>query len=127
MEVVSVMQLVIRELLEMEKGGWEPVVVGLPKRFEEAVAPILIVHSGDDFVCDPSGMHELYERAGSQDKTLRVYPGLLNVLAGKSEEKVGMVFGDILKWLQERAATTLDDGAAITVAPLCANELKGLN
>ncbi|KAF9595685.1 hypothetical protein IFM89_002589 [Coptis chinensis] len=100
---------------------------GLPKRFEEVVAPILIVHGGDDSVCDPSGVQELYERAGSKDKTLRVYPGLLHVLAGESEEKVEMVFGDIMKWLQERAATTLDDGAAVTVAPLCASELKGLN
>ncbi|KAF5178918.1 Caffeoylshikimate esterase [Thalictrum thalictroides] len=75
----------------------------LQKRFEEVVAPILIVHGGADSVCDANGVKELYKRAGSKDKTIHVYDDMLHMLVGESDENVEMVFGEIVKWLQERS------------------------
>ncbi|KAL5715948.1 acylglycerol lipase [Ranunculus cassubicifolius] len=73
------------------------------KRFEEVVAPILIVHGGADAICDPRGSKELYEQSTSKDKTLRVYEGMWHLMAGESNEDVAMVFGEIVRWFLDRA------------------------
>lgn len=72
-------------------------------RFEEVEVPLLIVHGGDDVVCDPEGVEELYRRAASKDKTLKVYPGMWHQLIGEPDENVELVFGDIVEWLRDRA------------------------
>ncbi|KAJ6690440.1 hypothetical protein OIU85_006681 [Salix viminalis] len=54
------------------QGGVEAEVgVGL-RRW---AVPLLVVHGGDDAVCDPASAKELYERAASADKTLKIYSG----------------------------------------------------
>ncbi|KAF9594856.1 hypothetical protein IFM89_034839 [Coptis chinensis] len=73
-------------------------------RFEEVDVPMLIVHGKDDVVCDPALVEELHKRAGSKDKTIRLYPGLWHQMVGESDADVEMVFGGILEWLRERAA-----------------------
>ncbi|EEC70515.1 hypothetical protein OsI_01618 [Oryza sativa Indica Group] len=66
--------------------------------------PLLVVHGGEDTVCDPGCAEELHRRAGSKDKTLRVYPGMWHQLVGEPEENVDKVFGDVLDWLKSHAA-----------------------
>ncbi|KAL2934546.1 Caffeoylshikimate esterase [Bienertia sinuspersici] len=75
----------------------------LQERFEEIEVPLLIVHGGDDVVCDPACVEELYQRASSKDKTLKIYPGMWHQLVGEPEENVELVFGDVLEWLKTRA------------------------
>jgi alpha-beta hydrolase superfamily lysophospholipase len=62
--------------------------------------PVLIVHGTEDKATKPSGSQEFYDKAGSTDKTLKLYDGhfhdLLNDV-GKEE-----VFGDIRSWLEAR-------------------------
>ncbi|CAL4949943.1 unnamed protein product [Urochloa decumbens] len=58
----------------------------LQGRFEEVELPLLAVHGGDDTVCDPACVEELFRRAGSRDKTLRVYPGMWHQIVGEPEE-----------------------------------------
>lgn len=72
-------------------------------RFEEVELPLLIVHGGGDVVCDPACVEELYRRASSKDKTLRIYPGMWHQLVGEPEENVELVFKEIIDWLQVRA------------------------
>lgn len=72
-------------------------------RFEEVDLPLLIVHGGDDVVCDPACVEELYRRASSKDKTLKIYPGMWHQMVGEPEENVEQVFNDILNWLRSRA------------------------
>ncbi|KAL1820265.1 hypothetical protein ACET3Z_015134 [Daucus carota] len=76
----------------------------LQGRFEEIDVPLLIVHGGDDVVCDPACVEELYRRAASKDKTIKIYPGLLHQMIGEEEKDVETVFGDVVEWLKERAA-----------------------
>lgn len=76
----------------------------LQGRFEEVEVPLLIVHGSDDVVCDPACVEELYARAGSKDKTLRIYPGMWHQLVGEPDESVDMVFGEMKEWLVARAA-----------------------
>ncbi|KAK9282592.1 hypothetical protein L1049_010809 [Liquidambar formosana] len=76
----------------------------LQARFEEVdVSFLLIVHGGGDVVCDPASVEDLYRRAASKDKTLRIYPGMWHQLVGEPEEKVELVFGEIVEWLRTRA------------------------
>lgn len=74
----------------------------LQGRFEEVTLPLLISHGSEDRVCDPAGVEELYRRASSRDKTLRVHSGMWHQLIGESEENVELVFGEMLDWLQAR-------------------------
>ncbi|KAJ4971457.1 hypothetical protein NE237_004556 [Protea cynaroides] len=64
----------------------------LQGRLEEVDLPLLIVHA-----------KELYRRAASEDKTLRIYPGMLHQIIGEPQENVDLVFGEIVNWLLTRA------------------------
>lgn len=89
----------------------------LQGRYEEVEVPLLIVHGGEDVVCDPACVEELYARAASKDKTLKIYDGMWHQLIGEPEENVELVFGDILEWLRNRAERAsgekVRDGAAV--------------
>ena len=65
------------------------------------------MHGADDTVCDPACVEELFRRAGSKDKTLRVYPGMWHQIVGEPEENVEKVFDEIIAWLKARAATAV--------------------
>ena len=82
----------------------------LQGRFEEVEVPMLICHGGDDVVCDPACVEELYKRAASKDKTLSIYPGMWHQLIGESEENVELVFGEMVEWLRERASSAAKGG-----------------
>lgn len=84
----------------------------LQGRYEEVEIPLLIVHGGEDVVCDPACVKELYERAGSKDKTLKIYEGMWHQLAGEPEENVELVFGDMVEWLRSHAERASFDGGA---------------
>ncbi|OVA10142.1 hypothetical protein BVC80_1591g51 [Macleaya cordata] len=79
-------------------------------RFGEVEVPLLIVHGGDDVVCDPACVEELYKKAPSKDKTIKVYPGMWHQLVGEPQEDVELVFGDIVAWLRERAERAAGSG-----------------
>ncbi|PKU76199.1 hypothetical protein MA16_Dca022030 [Dendrobium catenatum] len=75
----------------------------LQARFEDITLPLLIVHGGDDVICDQACVEELHRRASSQDKTIKIYPGMWHQLIGEPDENVDLVFGDIINWLRTRA------------------------
>lgn len=75
----------------------------LQGKFGEVDIPFLIVHGSDDIVCDPACAEELYNRAASKDKTLRIYPGMWHQLVGEPDENVELVFGEIVDWLLTRS------------------------
>ncbi len=64
--------------------------------------PCLILHGSEDKITSVEGSREMYERIGSRDRKLKVYPGfyheVLNEI-GKEE-----VYTDIEKWLDKRAS-----------------------
>lgn len=75
----------------------------LKRRFEEVNVPFLIVHGGDDAICDLASVEDLYRRASSKDKTLKIYPDMWHMLVGEPDDNVELVFGDVLNWLKTRA------------------------
>lgn len=79
-------------------------------RFSEVDVPFLIVHGGDDIVCDPACAEELYKKAASKDKTIRIYPGMWHQLIGEPDENVELVFGEVVEWLTTRAKAAKSGG-----------------
>jgi acylglycerol lipase len=71
----------------------------LEKGFGRITLPLLILHGTADKVTKPSGSRELYEKAGSIDKTLKLYDGHFHdLLADLGKEQV---MADILAWIDE--------------------------
>ncbi len=60
-------------------------------------APLLLLHGTADKLTAPAGSREIYTRARSRDKTLRLYPGLYHDLV--HEPKRDQVIADVLVWL----------------------------
>ena len=59
--------------------------------------PLLILHGTGDFVTDPKGSRQFVARAGSADKTLRLYTGLYHEIFSEPERQ--QVLDDLLEWL----------------------------
>nr|XP_043615766.1 caffeoylshikimate esterase-like [Erigeron canadensis] len=78
-------------------------------KFEEVDVPFLIIHGGDDVVCDPACVEDLYRRAASKDKTMKIYPGMWHQLIGEADDDVEAVFGDVVEWLKTRATRATAD------------------
>ncbi|GJM95655.1 hypothetical protein PR202_ga12424 [Eleusine coracana subsp. coracana] len=69
----------------------------------QVTLPFLIVHGGADKVTDPSVSELMYQSAASQDKTLKLYPGMWHALTfGESPDNIHTVFHDIISWLDQR-------------------------
>ncbi|CAL9189646.1 unnamed protein product [Musa hybrid cultivar] len=83
-------------------------------KFEQVTLPMLIVHGADDVVCDPACVEELRRRAASEDKTIRIFPGMWHQIVGEPDENVELVFGEIIEWLKARAVphTAAEEGKA---------------
>lgn len=64
--------------------------------------PLLILHGEADPICPPSGSRLIYERAASNDKTLKTYPGLLHEILNEPEREI--VLADIHQWLAGQLA-----------------------
>ena len=62
--------------------------------------PIIILQGGSDSLVNPEGAQMFYEKAGSEDKTLKIYEGFYHEVFNEPEK--GRVFGDIEKWLDRQ-------------------------
>ncbi|KAL7130075.1 hypothetical protein ABFS83_13G109300 [Erythranthe nasuta] len=66
--------------------------------------PFIVMHGDADVVTDPAVSRELYEMAKSEDKSVRIYEGMMHsLLFGETDENVAIVRGDVLKWLNDRS------------------------
>jgi alpha-beta hydrolase superfamily lysophospholipase len=72
------------------------------ENLEYVDVPLLVMHGGADEVTSPDGSRDLYARAKSADKTLKIYPGLYHDLLHEPERAI--VTKDVVEWLSARAA-----------------------
>jgi alpha-beta hydrolase superfamily lysophospholipase len=63
--------------------------------------PLLVMQGDADRYVVPAGAAELYERAGSADKTLKWWPGLRHELLNEPEGPQVRAF--LLEWLEARS------------------------
>ncbi len=61
--------------------------------------PIFLMHGDADLLTAPSGSVELHAEVGSEDKTLKLYPGLFHEIFNEPEREA--VLADMSNWLEE--------------------------
>lgn len=75
----------------------------LSQRLCDVKIPFIVLHGSADVVTDPTVSRALYEEAESEDKSIRIYEGMLHsLLFGETDENIGLVRSDILSWLNDR-------------------------
>lgn len=78
----------------------------LSGRLSEVKLPFIVLHGSADAVTDPEVSRALYAEAKSDDKTVRIYEGMMHsLLFGETDENVEIVRNDILSWLIQRRNT----------------------
>ena len=81
-------RLVAESLRAMQRVAAEAARIALP---------FMVVQGGADRMVDPAGAQLLHDKAGSNDKTLRVYEGLYHELFNEPER--ARVLADVEQWL----------------------------
>jgi len=77
----------------------------LKKSFGQFTLPLLILHGTGDKVTKASGSKEFYDKAGSSDKTLKLYEGHYHdLLADLGKEQV---MADIQTWIDAHIGTQI--------------------
>ncbi len=74
------------------------------RRAPELALPLLMLHGSADDLTDPAATRLFYERAGSTDKTYRLYDGLYHELHNETDRQT--VLQDITSWLNQRSGGT---------------------
>lgn len=74
----------------------------LKQEFPLITLPVLILHGTHDKATKPSGSQHFYNRAGSTDKTLKLYEGHFHDLLNDIDKEV--VMADIQGWLDAHIA-----------------------
>jgi acylglycerol lipase len=73
----------------------------LEGRLPLAQTPLLALHGEADQIASPQGSRFIYEKTGSLDKTLKIYPGLYHEILNEPQNMQVMV--DIQGWLQKHS------------------------
>lgn len=63
--------------------------------------PALMMHGGDDKICDPKGSVEFFNRLVSQDKTLKLFEGMYHEIFNEVERQ--SVLKIVKRWLDNHA------------------------
>lgn len=75
----------------------------LSRKLCDVELPFIVLHGSADVVTDPEVSRELYEEARSEDKSIKVFDGMMHsLLFGETDENVEIVRNDILQWLNAR-------------------------
>jgi acylglycerol lipase len=76
-------------------------VESFPERVQGLELPLLAMHGSADKIAPPEGSEMVVERAGSADKTRRLYHGLRHEILFEPEGD--RVLADAIAWIDERA------------------------
>jgi alpha-beta hydrolase superfamily lysophospholipase len=81
-------------------GAMAGAVRGIERNKASIASPLLIMHGTADALTDPEGSRRLHERAGSADKSLKLYEGLFHEILNEPEQR--QVMDDIAAWMDAR-------------------------
>ncbi len=68
------------------------------RQFPEIHLPILVMHGAADPISDPKNSETLYQKAGSADKTLKIYEGYYHEIFNEPGRE--QVLADVESWLK---------------------------
>lgn len=89
------------KLLAREAREINGAISRIQKKMEEISLPLLILHGTGDRLVDIEGSRQLYARAGSKDKTIKLYEGFYHEIL--NEPGKDRVLADMVAWLEPRA------------------------
>ncbi len=69
-------------------------------RAAEIRVPVIFMHGEEDLLTSPSGSQEMFAHVSSEDKTLKLYPGLYHEIFNEPEQDA--VLADMSTWLEAR-------------------------
>lgn len=75
-------------------------VESFPGRLPGLTIPLLVFHGGEDGITERAGTEQVHARAGSADKTIRVFEGLYHETLNEPEQN--QVLDVVVEWLDER-------------------------
>lgn len=79
------------------------VTASLEEKLKDVSLPFLVLHGDADVVTEPAVSSFLYESAKSEDKTIRIYEGMLHsLIQGEPDDNVAIILEDISSWLKLR-------------------------
>lgn len=82
----------VRLMAEMLKA-----MIRVNKEMEKITLPLIILQGSEDTLALTVGAKKLHEKAGSEDKTLKIYDGLHHEVFNEPERD--QVLGDVAAWL----------------------------
>jgi len=86
------------------------VTASLQEKLKDVNLPFLVLHGDADVVTEPAVSSFLYDSAKSEDKTIRIYEGMLHsLIQGEPDENVAIILEDISSWLKLRAQRTSEE------------------
>lgn len=68
-------------------------------RASEIRIPVIFMHGEEDVLTAPSGSQEMFDNVSSDDKTLKIYPGLFHEIFNEPEKET--VLSEMSTWLEE--------------------------
>jgi len=80
------------------------------RRMEQVKVPLLILHGTADKATNVDGSRDLYARAGSTDKTLKLYDGVFHDLMHEPERD--RIIQDVTAWITARATPSAQGGVS---------------
>jgi len=81
-----------------------------PEQVSSLTLPMLLVHGSEDRLSPVQGSRMVHERAGSEDKTLKVYDGLFHEVLNELPEDREHVLADIVGWLHAHTRLKVQAG-----------------
>ena len=72
-------------------------------RIPELHLPFLALHGDDDWLCNPAGSRELYDRASTVDKTIKIYPNGAHQLFLERAEIRNDAIEQVVEWIKKRS------------------------
>jgi acylglycerol lipase len=76
---------------------------GFPGSVDRLSIPLLVMQGTADRVVEPAGASLIHERAGSADKTLKLYEGFFHEIFNEPAGERDRPLGDLVAWLEERS------------------------
>ncbi|XP_013784917.1 monoglyceride lipase-like [Limulus polyphemus] len=88
------------------KAGWAKTMLDNASKVQAELqnidVPLLILHGGQDKICDISGAKKLYETSKTKDKTLKVYPDSYHCLFLEPDGIPEQVIDETVNWITTR-------------------------
>lgn len=96
------------------RTAWEmrEATLDLQSRLDEYSTPFFVMHGGADTVTDPAISQELYDRAASSDKEIKMYDGFFHALLAEPDGGDEVVRNDMVNWILNRVSPSTTSAAS---------------